>query len=74
MIHYVVDFARRQGAEKVVARYQPTPKNSPCLKFFRQSGFEEHGNDTFVWNCVRAFPQYDAIALSIQAPEMISSK
>jgi FkbH-like protein len=66
MVHHVVEFARRQGVEKVVARYQPTAKNSPCLKFWRQSGFEEHGNETFVWNCVNAYPQPDAIALSVQ--------
>ncbi|TWT51706.1 hypothetical protein KOR42_33920 [Thalassoglobus neptunius] len=75
MVHHVVGFASQNGVKKIKARYQPTAKNAPCLKFWRQSGFEELENETFAWDCSNPYPQHEAIELKIlEATETIPGK
>jgi FkbH-like protein len=50
MLHLAVDCARRAGALEVKANYTTTPKNQPCLEFFRRSGFRETSTGVFVWD------------------------
>jgi FkbH-like protein len=50
MLNTVVSYGRSAGLEEVLARYIPTAKNSPCLDFFRRSGFAYDGKkDIFIW-------------------------
>ena len=49
MAHLLVDRAYAQGGKEVIAYYQPTPRNAPCLRFWMDSGFESTGEHTFRW-------------------------
>jgi len=49
MLYTVIDYARSMDLEKVYAKYLPTPKNNPCLKFFKNSGFKVSGGKIFTW-------------------------
>ena len=49
MAHLLVDRAYAQGGKEVIANYQPTPRNAPCLRFWMDSGFESTGEHTFRW-------------------------
>jgi FkbH-like protein len=50
LLHAAVTRARERGALEVVAEFRPTPRNAPCLEFFRQSRFRSVGDHSFVWN------------------------
>lgn len=65
MVHTAVDYARRAGAKHVEAKYLPTPKNKPCLEFWRNSGFEhDKENYTFLWDTSKAYPLPDFITVN----------
>jgi FkbH-like protein len=60
MVAKAVEQCRRWGAQRLVARYVPTPKNAPCLAFWESSGFEREGDGrTFLFDIART---YDAPA------------
>jgi FkbH-like protein len=48
VVAVLVDEARRRGADEVRAVYRPTAKNKPCLRFWKDSGFEEPEEHVFV--------------------------
>ena len=50
LLHVAVLRARGHGALELVADGQPTPRNAPCLEFFRRSGFHAVTDSRFVWN------------------------
>jgi len=51
MLFTVIKYARNLGLEELVAEYVPTPKNKPCLAFWKKSGFHfDDKNNTFTWN------------------------
>ena len=51
MLFTVIQYARNLGLEELVAEYVPTPKNKPCLTFWKKSGFHfDDKNNTFTWN------------------------
>ena len=49
MVHLLVDRAHVHGGKEVIADYQRTPRNAPCLRFWMGSGFENTGEHTFRW-------------------------
>ena len=50
MLAVAIGCARDAGVEEVRAEYIPTPKNAPCLAFFRtKSGFQTKADYSFVW-------------------------
>lgn len=49
MLYHADVHARALNLAKLSAKYLPTPKNAPCLRFFQESGFDEK-NNTFSWN------------------------
>ena len=49
LLHVAVDRAREHGALELIADGQPTPRNAPCLAFFRRSGFRAVADYRFVW-------------------------
>jgi FkbH-like protein len=63
MVHLAVEAARRAGAREVVAQHLPTPKNRPCLEFWRRCGFEEREGARFAWDAARPYPRPEPIAL-----------
>ena len=56
MLHIAVLWARGKTLETVRAVYTPTPKNKPCLDFFRRSGFLEESLNSFVWTTTDGYP------------------
>jgi FkbH-like protein len=57
MLYTVIKYARSIGLDIIYAKYIPTPKNKPCLKFWENSGFSisEEGN-CFTWKVKDDFP------------------
>lgn len=50
IVAFAVDRARARDADEVAATYLPTPKNKPCLSFWKSSGFElDEAQSTFRW-------------------------
>jgi FkbH-like protein len=64
MVHLAVEAARSHAAKKVVAEYLPTPKNKPCLTFWRGSGFSNGQEHVFVWDATAPYPLPEPIELT----------
>lgn len=73
MLHVAAEWALKTGVNEVRAVYSATPKNSPCLEFFRHSGFVECPANCFVWNTARPYPLDPAIEL-IRGDEVGSNR
>ncbi|MDD5774438.1 MAG: HAD-IIIC family phosphatase [Candidatus Omnitrophica bacterium] len=56
MLKTVIDHCRPLGIRKITARYIPTSKNQPCLRFFESSAFKHAGNNLFVWEMTGKYP------------------
>lgn len=58
LLSILLDEARARGARRVVARYLPTAKNVPCLRFWAdRSGFARDAEmETFTWDAERPYP------------------
>lgn len=60
ILHFLVEEARRRGMKEVIAEYEPTERNAPCLAFWTAApGFHRDGH-TFRWNAPDpcALPQH----------------
>jgi FkbH-like protein len=55
MLHVATQFSRSHSADELVAVYKPTPRNKPCLDFFRRSGFDETEKHSFWWDLSRDY-------------------
>ena len=62
MLHVAVKHAQSEGLKEVYAIYLPTPKNKPCLEFWKKSGFihNETGN-TFHFKADNEYPAPEQI-------------
>jgi FkbH-like protein len=57
MLAVAASYARNQQLDQIYARFIPTEKNKPCLRFWQESGFVyEHEDDRFSWSLKRAYP------------------
>lgn len=51
MLHTAVQYARSLGLKSVTAEFIPTPKNKPCLDFWKRSGFQpDEKSSAFTWD------------------------
>jgi FkbH-like protein len=66
MVRTAVEHARATGARTVVAEYLPTPRNKPCLEFWRASGFAEEAG-TFRWPAAEPYRAPDFITVEVAA-------
>jgi FkbH-like protein len=64
MAYLAVEWARKQGASQVEARYQRTAKNKPTLEFLQASGFDSADPGRFVWPASRPYALPGCIQLS----------
>ena len=56
MLYTAIRYARSLGLENVKAEYIPTPKNKPCLDFWKKSGFHLNENgSSFTWDLKNAY-------------------
>ena len=67
IVHQLVEGARALGASRLVAHYEPTKKNAPCLEFWQRSGFERSGERVFTWDLSRPYPKPRAVELRVAA-------
>ncbi|MFA6316397.1 MAG: HAD-IIIC family phosphatase [Elusimicrobiota bacterium] len=65
MLHLAVEHCQRRGAERLLARYLPTPRNAPTLRVLRESGLSESAGGIFSWDCGRPFPKPEGLTLSL---------
>jgi FkbH-like protein len=74
MLNIAVQHARREDLRTIVATYLPTPKNKPCLDFFRRSGFtEDQPSNTFTWSVSRDYPAPGNIKVAMpQASRLVT--
>ncbi len=64
MLYTVVKYARSVGLNEVYAKYVPTPKNKPCLEFWKKSGFMHNKKDSFFkWKTNKAYPIPECIQI-----------
>ena len=63
MLHALSTLIRSKGLSKLVAHYNPTAKNLPCLRFFENSGLKNYGNGVFIWDMACEYPMPDHIHL-----------
>jgi predicted enzyme involved in methoxymalonyl-ACP biosynthesis len=71
MLATAIDYCRVNGFIELTATYIPTPKNAPCLEFYRRSGFEETSGLTFRWPLSGSYqlPEYiDVVTTCKPAP------
>ncbi len=65
MLATAIDYCKSRGLNEVTAGYIPTPKNGPCLTFFRNSGFEETGAHLFRWSLSKPYPMPEYIQVTM---------
>lgn len=50
MLYVAINYAQSIGLNEIYAKYIPTPKNKPCLEFWKKSGFAHNEIDgIFKW-------------------------
>jgi FkbH-like protein len=49
MLHLAQTFAVSRDLQRLEARVLPTAKNTPCLRFWQQSGWAQGEDQSFVW-------------------------
>jgi len=64
MLHIVIKYAQSIRLEELHARYVPTPKNKPCLEFWRSSGFSyDEKSNGFTWNLFNKYALPDCVEI-----------
>ena len=63
MLHTLSTLIRPKGVSKLVARYNPTAKNLPCLRIFENLGMQNQGNGVFIWDMACDYPMPSHIHL-----------
>ncbi len=63
MLSVAVAQARRRGASVLRAELIPTPRNGPCLDFFRRSRFAPTDANGFSWNTAEPYAGPDAVRI-----------
>jgi FkbH-like protein len=65
MLHVAIDYARSMGLQEVRAKFEPTPRNGPCLEFFKRAGFPaREGENVFIWYAKDDYPVPEAVECS----------
>jgi FkbH-like protein len=68
MLHVATEWAKSAGFREIYAFYRETPKNKPCLDFFRRSGFNEVQKGIFGWDLNNDYPCPAQISLEHVLP------
>lgn len=71
MLATAINFLASRDIGEVTARYLPTPKNKPCLDFWKRSGFSLNGAvDTFHWEVNKPYPYPEQVAVEQEENEI----
>jgi FkbH-like protein len=68
MLAFLVRRAREAGAREIAATCVPTPRNGPCLDFWRRSGFASADGLRFTWDTSAEYPLPQALAFVAPPP------
>ncbi len=61
-------YCRALNVRLLLAQYVPSAKNTPCLEFWKSSGFElSEGDTTFNWSLNQAYPYPKGIKVTLPA-------
>jgi FkbH-like protein len=64
MLFTAIQYAKVQGLKNIKAEYIPTPKNKPCLDFWKKSVFQYDVNsNTFTWDVRNTYELPEQIEL-----------
>ncbi len=64
MLYTVIQYARDQGLDKIMAEYKMTPKNRPCLDYWKKSGFHyDEKTNIFTWDLKNDYELPDCIEI-----------
>ena len=63
MVYILVQHAKARHVKSVCARYIATEKNSPCLDFWKRSGFTRQSADIFSWDVLLPYPAPSVIQI-----------
>jgi FkbH-like protein len=63
LLHVAANHARERGAVELFAEFVPTPRNAPCLEFFRRSHFRAASDSMFTWNTSEPYPRPPYVTL-----------
>jgi FkbH-like protein len=63
LLHVAAYHARERGAVELFAEFVPTPRNAPCLEFFRRSDFRAASDSVFTWNTSEPYPRPPYVTL-----------
>lgn len=64
MLHVAIAHARRGGAAILTADLIATPRNGPCLEFFKRSGLSSAGATRFTWDTASPYACPAAVTVS----------
>ncbi len=68
MIYFAIEHVKSEGLDEIYALYNPTPKNQPCLGFWKQSGFTYNQvKNRFIWQIKRPYALPDGIQIECEA-------
>tara|TARA_B100000035_G_scaffold61777_2_gene49851 strand:- start:5600 stop:7297 length:1698 start_codon:yes stop_codon:yes gene_type:complete len=66
ILHIASIISQKRGAVVMTAEFIETPKNLPCLEFFKKSKMENHNSkNTFEWNLNNAYPKPENIKIQM---------
>lgn len=66
ILHVASLISQKRGADVMTAEFIETPKNLPCLEFFKKSKMENHNSkNTFEWNLNNAYPKPENIKIQM---------
>jgi FkbH-like protein len=59
MLKHVIQYSKKNGMDKIIAKYLPTPKNKPCFDFWiSKSGFTFiEKENSFLWDLSKPVPE-----------------
>jgi FkbH-like protein len=64
MLYTAIKGAKSRNLVRVYAKYVPTPRNKPCLDFWKSSGFSYNGKDgCFTWEMCNEYALPDCIEI-----------
>lgn len=64
MLYIIIKYAQSIGLNRIYAKYIPTPKNKPCLDFWKRSGFIRNEREqSFMWEVKNKYILPDCIQI-----------
>ena len=71
LLYVAISRAKARGHRTVIAKYLPTKKNIPCLRFLSNSGLQLDGaSGTFWWSLEREYEIPESVNLTLQGEDV----